>query len=110
MLNEFEQQQRRVARRQEALRRLTAYVRHLVSQPPGSVVWTRSRTDLVEMVDLAWRTQEITDAYGRPCRRTDLAHRAFRAVGLAEPSSITHLVWKIGRRTNDHRSVLRSYL
>lgn len=110
MINEFEQQQQRVARRQEALRRLTADVRHLVSQPPNSVVWPRTRTDLVEMVDLAWRTREITDTYGRPCTRTELARRAFRAVGLPEPSSLTHYVWKIANRANDDRSVLRSYL
>lgn len=110
MIDEYEQQQRRLARRQEALRRLTADVRHLVSQPPASVVWHRTKTDLVEMVNLAWGTHEITDEYGRPRKRADLARRAFRAVGLDAPHSLTHWVWKINNRTTDRRSVLRTYL
>lgn len=110
MIDEYEQQQRRLARRRDALRRLTADVRRLVSQPPASVAWARTRTDLVEMVNLAWQTHEITDEYGRPCTRTDLTRRAFRAVGLEEPRSLTHWVWKINNRTTDHRSVLRTYL
>lgn len=69
MIDEYEQQQRRLARRREALRQLTADVRHLVAQPPASVAWPRTKTDLVEMVNLAWQTHEITDGYGRPCTR-----------------------------------------
>lgn len=110
MIDEYAQQQRRLARRQEALRRLTADVRHLISQPPASVVWHRTKTDLVEMVHLAWGTYEITDEYGRPRKRADLARRAFRAVGMEAPRSLAHWVWKINNRTTDHRSVLRTYL
>ena len=110
MMKEYEQQRQRLAHRHEALRRLTDDVRNLVSQPPASVAWTRTKTDLVEMVDLAWRTHEITDEYGRPRKRTDLVRRAFRAVGLEAPRSLTHCVWKIHSRANDHRSVLRAYL
>ncbi len=110
MIDEYEQQQQRLARRQQALRRLTADVRHLVGQPPASVVWRRSKTDLVEMVNLAWATREITDEYGRPRKRADLARCAFRAVGLDMPRSLTHWVWKINNRASDQRSVLRAYL
>lgn len=110
MIDEYEQQQRRLARRREALRQLTADVRHLVAQPPASVAWPRTKTDLVEMVNLAWQTHEITDGYGRPCTRAELARRAFSAVGLEVPRSLAHWVWKINNRVTDHRSVLRTYL
>ncbi|HBN47333.1 MAG TPA: hypothetical protein DD401_07060 [Prevotella sp.] len=110
MIDEYEQQQRRFAQRRAAQQRLTADVRRLVDQPPRSVVWHRTKTDLVEMIHLAWLTHEIHDEYGRPRSQQDLARRAFRAVGLEMPRHLTHWVWKINNRVSDHRSVLRTYL
>lgn len=110
MNTEFEQQRQRMERRRKALARLVDDVRHLVEQPPASVEWKRTKTDLVEMVHLAWATYEITDEYGRPATQIALARKAFSAVGLDLPRNINCVVWKINNRINDHRSVLRTYL
>ncbi len=110
MINEMEQQRLRLERRREALGRLAADVALMARQPPATVAWTRTRTDLVEMVHLAWGTHRITDPYGRPCTQRWLARRVFEAAGLQLPRSLTHVVWKINNRTTDHRSVLRAYL
>lgn len=110
MNTEFEQQRQRMERRQKALALLVADVRHLMAQPPASVEWKRTKTDLVEMIYLAWGTYELTDPYGRPATQIWLAKRAFSAVGLALPRSIYNVIWKINNRLNDHRTVLRSYL
>ncbi len=110
MIDEMEQQRQRLSRRRKALDLLAADVARMALQPPATVHWTRTKTDLVELVHLAWLTHRICDEHGCPCTQRWLASRVFAAAGIDMPRSLTHVVWKINNRTSDHRSVLRAYL
>lgn len=97
------------ARRQEAMRRITADVARLIDKPRGSVEWTATQRDLVEMIDLAWMQRTLTDRRGVPYSRRQLARLAFGAAGLALPRSLERVVTQIRERATPDLSILRRY-
>ena len=64
--DELQQMRRRMERRQEAMGRMTADLQWLIGQPSGSLTWTGTQRDLVEMVHLVWMRNAVTDRQGRP--------------------------------------------
>lgn len=89
--------------------RIAADLAWLVAQPKDSVVWTGTRRDLVEMVQLTWLQHTIIDDRGCPCPRKRIAEMAFAAVGLSVPKNLSHIVSAIGERISPDSSMLSRY-
>ncbi len=111
MQSTVSQQLQRTEQQRLATERLVADVRSIIDPTQPTPAWTRTKTDLVELVHLAWLTRQITDPYGRPCTQRWLAQQVFGACGIDMPRSLTHVVWKINNRySRNTRSVLRAYM
>ena len=107
--DELQQMRRRMERRQEAMGRMTADLQWLIGQPSGSLTWTGTQRDLVEMVHLVWMRNAVTDRQGRPCTQNELARRAFRAVGRPVPPSLPRIVSRVQNRVTAGLSMVERY-
>lgn len=106
---EYDIMQQRVASRQQALRQMTDDLRWLLSQPLGSVTWTATKRDLLELVHWVWTQHSLLDDRGRPMTRSQLVGRAFTAVGLPIPTGVATIVAQIKDRLSERLSMLYRY-
>ena len=97
------------ALRQRALTRMSHDLQWLIAQPKGSVKWTGTQRDLVEMANLVWMQRTIVDERGCPYCRRALVRRAFAAVGQPAPVNIERVVMRIRERTTTELSMLSRY-
>ncbi len=96
--------------RQRALKRMADDMAWLIRQPSGSLHWTSTQRDLVEMVHIAWQQGTITDAYGNPMSQQHIAQLAFAAMGLKVPKALTHIVCCLDNRQDARRSIVNRYM
>ena len=108
-MTELELITQRYRRRQAALQRMVADMRWLIAQRPGSLRWTGTQRDLVEMVHLVWLQHSIIDNRGCPYTRRRLAAMAFAAVGRAVPGSLSRIVSFVSARVSPELSMVSRY-
>lgn len=81
------------------------FMRWLIAQPDGAVMWRSTQRDLVELVAVVASKREIRDRRGFPLTQRELARRAFAAVGLPVPRDLSHIVWCIRNRVREMPSL-----
>lgn len=77
---------------------LTKYLYWLIRQPQGSVKWYATQSDLIELIGLVGGKKVITDNRGKPLTQTELARRAFNAIGKKAPKDFRVRLFHIHER------------
>ncbi len=108
--NEMELMRQRMRRQSDALKQMTADLQWLITQPAGSLQWTGTQRDLVEMIHLVCTQRTLVDAQGRPHTQQGLARLAFAAIGRHVPVSLPRIVSLVQNRQTPQLSMLYRYV
>lgn len=93
----------------QAAERMVNDLLWLVNQAEGSVTWCSTRADLIDMVHTVWLQGVIRGDDGRPISQNALARKAFAAVGMELPRSMSSVVCRLNDRSRPFFSLLYRY-
>lgn len=74
------------------------YLCWLINQPEGTVKWQGTKRDLVELVAIVADKKVIKNWRGFALSQSELARRAFAAVGYNPPRHVSTTLWQIRNR------------
>ncbi|MBM6993113.1 MAG: hypothetical protein I3J02_07610 [Prevotella sp.] len=99
----------RLRSRNRALQRMAQDMGWLIRQPEGSLRWTGTQRDLVEMVHRVWQQHTLIDPTGMPYQQVQIARMAFAAIGQKVPKAFTRIVCDTEIRLDPNRSMVTRY-
>lgn len=108
-MDDIQQLQANLARRQRTLRQMSDDVLWLLRQKVGRYRWTGTRRDLVELVHIVWQQGVCLDEQAKALQQMELIRRVFRVVGQEAPHQISCMLRGIQNRTKPTLSMLWRY-